>query len=82
MPRPACSAPRSPPPPGRASRARGIVAGSDQIINPDLERFYYERAGAPITVIAGASHSVYESHPREVAAVIEQAARELGKAAD
>ncbi|GLK73973.1 alpha/beta hydrolase [Ancylobacter dichloromethanicus] len=60
----------------------GIVAGSDQIINPDLERFYYERAGAPITVIAGASHSVYESHPREVAAVIEQAARELGKAAD
>ncbi|WP_428029003.1 alpha/beta hydrolase [Ancylobacter sp.] len=57
----------------------GIVAGNDQIINPNLERFYYERAGAPITVIAGASHSVYESHPREVAAVIEKAAAELGK---
>lgn len=57
----------------------GIVAGSDQIINPNLERFYYERAGAPITVIEGASHSVYESHPAEVAAVIEEAARALGK---
>lgn len=56
----------------------GIVAGDDQIINPELERFYYERAGAPITTIPGASHSVYESHPREVAAVIERAARTLG----
>lgn len=53
----------------------GIVAGNDQIISPDLEHFYYERAGAPITVIPGASHSLYESHPREVAAVIEEAAR-------
>lgn len=58
----------------------GIVAGADQIISPALERFYYERAGAPITTIPGASHSVYESHPREVAAVIEHAAAELGKA--
>ncbi|GGJ04817.1 alpha/beta hydrolase [Neoroseomonas lacus] len=53
----------------------GIVAGNDQIINPDLERFYYERAGAPFIVIPGASHSVYESHPVQVAAVIEEAAR-------
>jgi hypothetical protein len=29
-----------------------------------------------VTEIAGASHSVYESHPKEVAAVIEQAAEE------
>ncbi|ESY68912.1 MULTISPECIES: alpha/beta hydrolase [Mesorhizobium] len=53
----------------------GIVAGDDQIINPNLERWYYERAKAPITVIPGASHSVYESHPKEVAAVIAEAAR-------
>ena len=38
----------------------GIVAGSDQIINPDLERWYYERAKSHTTVIPGASHSVYE----------------------
>jgi pimeloyl-ACP methyl ester carboxylesterase len=53
----------------------GIVAGSDQIINPDLERWYYERAKSHTTVIPGASHSVYESHPKEVAAIITNAAR-------
>jgi pimeloyl-ACP methyl ester carboxylesterase len=53
----------------------GIVAGGDQIINPDLERWYYERAKSHMTEIKGASHSVYESHPKEVAAVIADAAR-------
>ena len=53
----------------------GIVAGDDQIINPDLERWYYEHAKSHMTVIEGASHSVYESHPKEVAAVITDAAR-------
>lgn len=55
----------------------GIVAGGDQIINPDLERWYYERAKSQTTVIPGASHSVYESHPKEVAAVITRAARSI-----
>ena len=55
----------------------GIVAGNDQIINPDLERFYYERAKAPFIVIEGASHSVYESHPVRVAEVIAEAARKV-----
>jgi pimeloyl-ACP methyl ester carboxylesterase len=53
----------------------GIVAGNDQIINPDLERWYYARAKSHTTEIKGASHSVYESHPEEVAAVIADAAR-------
>lgn len=53
----------------------GIVAADDKIINPDLERWYYERAHSHVTVIPGASHSVYESHPQQVAAVIEDAAR-------
>ncbi len=53
----------------------GIVAGDDQIINPDLERWYYARAGSRTIEIKGASHSVYESHPAEVAAVIAGAAR-------
>ena len=59
----------------------GIVAGADQIINPDLERWYYARAKSQTTVIPGASHSVYESHPKEVAAVITGAARNLEKTA-
>ena len=53
----------------------GIVAGNDQIINPDLERWYYKRAKSHTTEIKGASHSVYESHPKDVAAVIAEAAR-------
>jgi pimeloyl-ACP methyl ester carboxylesterase len=52
-----------------------IVAGADRTINPDLERWYAKRANSDTSEIAGASHSVYESHPREIATVIEQAAR-------
>jgi len=53
-----------------------IVAGADRIINPDLERWYLRAAPAatPI-VVEGASHSVYESRPKEVAAVIEEPRR-------
>jgi pimeloyl-ACP methyl ester carboxylesterase len=57
----------------------GIVAGSDQIINPDLEKWYYNRAHSQWIVIKGASHSVYESRPKEVAAVIEGAAKKLNR---
>ena len=53
----------------------GIVAGNDKIINPDLERWYYARAKSHTIEFKGASHSVYESHPKEVAAVIADAAR-------
>jgi pimeloyl-ACP methyl ester carboxylesterase len=53
----------------------GIIAGDDKIINPDLERWYYVRAKSQTIEIKGASHSVYESHPKEVAAVIADAAR-------
>ena len=59
----------------RTKPSWGIVAGNDKIINPDLERWYYTRAGSHTTEIAGASHVVYESHPQEVAAVIANAAR-------
>jgi pimeloyl-ACP methyl ester carboxylesterase len=50
------------------------VAQADRIINPDLERMYAKRAQSHTIEIKGASHSVYESHPKEVAALIEQAA--------
>src|SRR3981189_1640996 len=53
----------------------GIVAASDKIINPDLERWYYARAKSRTTEIKGASHAVYESHPGEVAAAIANAPR-------
>jgi pimeloyl-ACP methyl ester carboxylesterase len=51
-----------------------VVAGSDRTINPDLERWYAARAKSHVVEVAGASHSVYVSRPKEVAAVIEDAA--------
>ena len=52
----------------------GIVATQDRMINPDLERSMYKRAGAKVTEIKG-SHAIFFSQPRAVADVIEQAAR-------
>jgi pimeloyl-ACP methyl ester carboxylesterase len=51
------------------------VAGSDRTINPQLERWYAERANSHKIEVAGASHVVYITHPKEVAALIEQAAQ-------
>ncbi|MEJ0101710.1 MAG: alpha/beta hydrolase [Bacteroidota bacterium] len=51
-----------------------MVAKADRIINPDLERMYAKRAGSHTVEVAGASHSVYESHPAEVARLIMEAA--------
>ena len=56
-----------------------LVAGSDRTINPDLERWYAERAKSHKVEVSGASHSVYISHPREVADVIESATRAVSK---
>jgi len=51
-----------------------VVATNDRAINPDLERSMYKRAGSTVTELAS-SHVAYISHPAEVAAVIERAAR-------
>src|SRR6202453_2322460 len=51
-----------------------LVAGSDRTINPDLERWYATRANSRKVEVSGASHSAYVSHPKEVAALIEEAA--------
>src|SRR5580692_2908586 len=56
-----------------------LVAGSDRTINPDLERWYAKRAGSHTVEVAGASHSVYVSHPKEVSDLIESAARAVSK---
>jgi len=51
-----------------------LVAGGDRTINPELERWYAKRAKSHTAEVAGASHVVYISHPKEVAALIEEAA--------
>jgi len=50
-----------------------MVAQADRIISPDLERMYAARAHRHTVEIGGASHSVYRSHPKEVASLIKQA---------
>ena len=50
------------------------VATKDRTINPDLERWYAKRANSHMVQIEGASHCVYASRPKEVAALIEDAA--------
>jgi len=56
-----------------------LVAAKDRTINPELERWYAKRAHSHTVEVAGASHSVYVSHPKEVADVIESAARAVSK---
>jgi pimeloyl-ACP methyl ester carboxylesterase len=56
-----------------------LVAGKDRVINPDLERWYAERAHSQTVEVADASHCVYVSHPKEVADIIESAARAVSK---
>jgi pimeloyl-ACP methyl ester carboxylesterase len=51
-----------------------VVATKDRVINPDLERWYAARAKSHKIEVSGASHSVYVSRPKEVAAAIEEAA--------
>jgi pimeloyl-ACP methyl ester carboxylesterase len=51
-----------------------VVAQQDNVINPDLERFFAKRMRASTTEIKS-SHAVFMSHPKQVAAVIEKAAR-------
>lgn len=54
-----------------------MVASDDRAINPKLERMYAARAGSH-TVEVKAAHTVYISHAKEVAAMIEEAARSAG----
>jgi pimeloyl-ACP methyl ester carboxylesterase len=51
-----------------------LVATKDRTINPDLERWYAARAKSHKVEVEGASHAVYVSRPKEVAALIEQGA--------
>jgi pimeloyl-ACP methyl ester carboxylesterase len=54
-----------------------LVAGSDRTINPDLERWYATRANSHMVEVPGASHWVYVSRPKEVAALIKDAAQHV-----
>lgn len=51
------------------------MAGADQAINPEVERFGAKRVGATVVELEGASHAVAVSRPKEVADLIRDAVR-------
>ena len=53
----------------------GIVSGADRTINPDVERFGYERGGFRGVTELDSPHLVMHTHPKEIADVIEAAAQ-------
>ena len=65
----------APTPAWRSRTAWAVLPTADRCIDPGVHRFSYERTGATVTVIDGASHVVMISHPREVAEVVMTAVR-------
>ncbi|MFH8291941.1 alpha/beta fold hydrolase [Streptomyces sp. NPDC018059] len=59
----------------RTKPSWALVAGTDQVINPEVERFGAERAGATVVELDGASHAVPVSRPKAVADLILDAVR-------
>src|SRR5213596_1880617 len=53
-----------------------LVSTDDKMIPPDAQRAMSKRAGSTVVEVKG-SHAVYVSQPREVAHLIEQAAKSL-----
>lgn len=51
-----------------------LVPTKDRTINPELERWYAARANSHKVEVSGGSHAVYVSRPKEVAALIKEAA--------
>lgn len=59
----------------RTKPSWAVVSTGDQAINPQVQRFGAERAGATIVEMEDASHAVAVSRPKEVAGVIRDAVR-------
>ena len=60
----------------RAKPSHAIVAADDRVINPELQRWMYKRAGSKVVEIKS-SHALNLAKPEEVAAVIVGAAQEV-----
>jgi pimeloyl-ACP methyl ester carboxylesterase len=55
-------------------RSYAVVAKQDRMINPDLERFMSRRAKSETIELPG-NHAIFLSRPKEIAALIEKAAK-------
>jgi pimeloyl-ACP methyl ester carboxylesterase len=60
----------APTPAWRSRPVWAVLPTADRCIDPGVHHFSYERMGATVTEIEGASHVVMISHPEEVAEVV------------
>jgi pimeloyl-ACP methyl ester carboxylesterase len=65
----------APTPAWRSRPAWAVLPTADRAIDPGVHHFSYERAGATVTEIEGASHVSMISHPKVVAEVVMTAVR-------
>jgi pimeloyl-ACP methyl ester carboxylesterase len=61
---------QAPAPAWRSRPCWGVLPTADRVIQPDVHRFSYERAGMAVTEVEGASHVVMISHPDVVAQIV------------
>jgi len=60
----------APTPAWRSRPTWAVLPTADRCIDPGVHHFSYERMGATVTEIEGASHVAMISHPKEVAEVV------------
>src|SRR5215471_16362397 len=65
----------APTPAWRSRPTWAVLPTADRCIDPGVHHFSYERMGATVTEVEGASHVVMISHPKEVAQVVMTAVR-------
>jgi pimeloyl-ACP methyl ester carboxylesterase len=66
---------KAPAPAWRTRPSWAVLPTADGAIHPDVHRFCYDRMGATVTVVEGASHVVMLSRPSIVADVVREAVR-------
>ena len=67
----------APTPAWRSRPVWGVFGTADRCIDPGVHRFSYDRMGATVTEVEGASHVVMISQPKEVADVVMTAVRKV-----
>jgi pimeloyl-ACP methyl ester carboxylesterase/MFS family permease len=67
----------APTPAWRSKPSWGVLPTADGAIHPDLHRFSYDRMGAMVTEVEGASHAVMLSRPDVVGEVVRDAVHAL-----
>jgi pimeloyl-ACP methyl ester carboxylesterase len=70
----------APTPAWRSRPVWAVLPTADRCIDPGLHRFSYDRMGASVTEVEGASHVVMISQPKAVAEVVRTAVHKLGMA--